>query len=77
VPSHPYANKSGQVLEHRLVIESTLGRYLEPWETVHHINGDRSDNRVENLQMRSGRHGKGIRHRCRDCGSGNVEAVPI
>ncbi|MEU6674775.1 HNH endonuclease [Streptomyces sp. NPDC046925] len=58
-------------------MEKAIGRPLEPHETVHHINGDRLDNRLENLQLRSGRHGKGIVHRCQDCGSSNVTAVEL
>jgi len=51
MPQHPNASQSGYILEHRYVMSHHLGRALFPDENVHHKNGDRHDNRLENLEL--------------------------
>lgn len=49
-PEHPN-NIYGYCYEHRLVMEEHIGRYLTEHEDIHHINENKSDNRLENLEL--------------------------
>ena len=51
LPEHPSARKDGYILEHVHVMTEHLGRELLPHENVHHKNGVRHDNRLENLEL--------------------------
>jgi hypothetical protein len=51
--------EGGWMLEHRYVMQQAIGRPLTRSETVHHKNGNRRDNRLENLELRVGAHGVG------------------
>lgn len=71
-PDHPSAVKAtngvgGYVLEHRLVMEQVLGRYLLPDEDVNHRNGVKDDNRPENLMIVS-HFAHFEEHGCPSCG---------
>lgn len=69
-PLRLMADKNGYVLEHRAVMARSLGRTLASYEHVHHLNGNRSDNRLENLEMWIGHHPIGVRmldHHCPGC----------
>lgn len=60
----PMLSRNGgprSVMEHRYVMSQHIGRDLLPEETVHHINGVRSDNQIENLELFNSRHGPGQR----------------
>jgi hypothetical protein len=50
-PEHPHCDHHGYVMEHRLVIEEKIGRYLTPKEVVHHIDENKQNNNIDNLKI--------------------------
>lgn len=77
VGNHPNATENNYVLYHRILMENHIGRLLEKDEIVYHINKNKKDNRIENLQIlnlgkHSSRHEKqkGIKYcvlKCPNC----------
>jgi hypothetical protein len=49
--NHPNHNKENYILEHRLIMEKHLGRYLKPEEVIHHKDGNGINNNIENLGL--------------------------
>jgi transposase len=67
----------GYVLEHRFKMAESLGRPLTKDESVHHVDGNKQNNDISNLQLRKRNHGQGIVMKCRCCGSTDIESIEI
>ena len=65
-PDHPFVRKDGYMQEHRMVMELHLERYLYLQERVHHINGNKGDNRIKNLKLfpSESKHQSDTPHKC-------------
>jgi hypothetical protein len=70
-------SKTGYIPEHRLVMARNLNRPLEKWESVHHIDGNKENNDISNLQLRIGQHGTGIVYCCSECNSIKVKPIHL
>jgi len=75
-PLRVMANRQGYVIQHRLIIARWLGRPLERHEQVHHRNGNRGDNRLENLELWKRSQPCGVRqadYHCPGCRCGELQ----
>jgi hypothetical protein len=60
---HHLADVRGYAYEHRVVAEIKLGRKLKAGEQIHHLNGNKADNRKENIEVESSRFSHAVKHR--------------
>jgi ribosomal protein L40E len=64
-PDHPWPRRGGYIFEHVRLMELAIGRRMRVEEVVHHINENRQDNRLDNLEiMTTSNHS--IHHRSKD-----------
>lgn len=65
--NHPLADVRGYAYEHRLIGSKKIGRWVKPQEHVHHVNGNKQDNRPENLEVCASLAEHFVRHRKTGC----------
>lgn len=53
IPNHPRSDERGYVKEHIVIMEKHIGQKLDCDKVIHHINGIKTDNRIENLKLMS------------------------
>lgn len=76
-PFYDMANLVGYILEHRYVMAKHLNEILSNEYSIHHIDGDKTNNKIDNLELRKGQHMPGTSCRCGDCGSKNIKEISL
>lgn len=76
-PQHPHAPAAGWVMEHRVIMEATLGRLLSDVEVVHHIDHNGLNNDPSNLMLCESRGKHLAEHHARDAGIASRDALPM
>lgn len=76
-PGSKKVGRSGWMLHHRFVMQQMLGRPLLNTERVHHKNGNRGDNRPENLELWKGAHPQGVRAKDYHCAGCRCGIAPV
>ena len=71
-PEHPRAQGRGYIMEHRVVVEEHLRRELEDYEVVHHIDGNKENNSIDNLMLFFSDNAHKSYHAGNDLGRGDI-----